>query len=794
MSLGLGAIITKAGYRGRKLILTPVVSEIVIFFLSFLLFSLLIDDIRPTIFQARDLARARLWWAGQPILHGPEFTNGGYIPGPLYYLIASIPLLLGGNWWSVSFFSIGLTALSVSLLWSAIRRYWGVGAAFWVIFLYIGSECFTNHLTTDWNASFQPIFSVMCSILIFEIWGDKGNSPKRWQWILFCLVCSLGCQIHFSIIYYLLLALCLLLISKIKRVPKINFPVFSLGILVFILPMTPYLIWRTFYKSWSIFKHLPAPYLGVPQTFSSFLGTDGNISGIQNRFIGWDGVVVSLFQGNYFFLFSLVLLSSLILISILFYESELTKKVLDRVFSNAEQRYRFKIAMIGFFFLLCTGIYWASQTNFVRYIFHLILFIDVVCGVFVIIAIKHLLLHEDIRLPYALLSAWFFLAVVIFSDSYIFLTHKTFVCIGFLSVFCLAFVFHLVHLVWIRLLSQTFVWISVFSAFAISQAASYNKFQSLMSEIVSTDPEVRTPPFYLSAGAVRWACSVIKRDTPWEDDEILERVATIRIYQGFDMTEVCRSVNREDNIEPVKQNSFTPDGYFMFREKFWMNKFHSRCIECWINRMSLPNEMRNMSLSKELEFGRPDFSYGMGLLPYRFKNPKSLIRNFHNRGKSYRLARGDEFLEGFGSEKKGHVDLGDGRHLFYWNYCNKVIFDRCRVGVVIDVSGEGWNLEYFGSPLGNRVFSQNPVTVRWVESALEVRCKDGSDEYHRLLSRIGNVRFSYLDNYFLSPLKVNVFPRCRGQVKGIKFEINGLLIQVGADRKWLERDFQTIQL
>lgn len=783
---------TKVGYRIRILILTPVVSEVFIFLLSFLLFSLLIDDIRPTIFQARDIARARLWWDGQPILHGPEFTNGGYIPGPLYYLLISIPLLLGGNWWSISFLCIALLALSVSLLWSTIRKYWGVGAAFWVSFLYIGSECFTNHLTTDWNASFQPVFSVLCSILIFEIWGDRGNSSRRWHWIFFCLVCSLGCQIHFSIIYYLLLALCLLLIFKIKKVSKIDLPAFVLGILVFILPMTPYLIWRTFYKSWSIFKHLPAPYFGVPQTFSSFLDASGNISGIQNRFMGFEGVFVSLFQGNYFFLFSLVLLSSLILISILFYDGELTNRVLDRVFPIAEQRYRFKITMIGLFFLLCTGIYWASQTNFFRYIFHLLLSISIFFGIFVAYTLKYFLPKDGIRLRYASLVSWFFLSAIILGENFSSFDHRNPVWISFLSIFFLMLAFHLAHLVRIRVETRQFIWTSVLSAFIVSQAASYNKFHNLISGSVSGDPEVRVSSF-ISAGAVRWACAIIKRDTPWNDDEIFEKISTIRVYLGFDMTEVCRSVNREAKNELVRQSHFSPDGYFMFREKFWMKKNHSQCNECWINRTSLPREIRNLSSSKDLEFGRPDFFHGMGLLPYRFKNPKGLIRNFHNRGKSYRLARGDEFLEGFGNDEKGHVDLGDRRHLLFWNYCNEEISDRCRVGVVLDLSGEDWSLEYIGSALGNRAFWQNPVTVQWEDSALEVRCKDGSDEHHPLLSRIGNVNFSYLDNYFLSPLRVNVFPHCWGQVKGIKFEIDGLLIQVGADRKWMERDFQTIQ-
>lgn len=793
MSLSLGTIITKAGYSGRKLILTPVVSEVFIFLLSFLLFSLLIDDVRPTIFQARDIARARLWWDGQPILHGPEFTNGGYIPGPLYYLLISIPLLLGGNWWSISFLCIALSALSVAFLWSALRRYWGVGAAFWVIFLYIGSECFTNHLTTDWNASFQPVFSVLCSILILEIWGDKGNSSRRWHWIFFCLVCSVGCQIHFSIIYYLLLALCLLILFKVRKVSKISLTAFVVGILAFILPMTPYLIWRTFYKSWSIFKHLPAPYFGVPQTFSSFLGTSGNISGIQNRFMGWEGVFVSLFQGNYFFLFSLVLLSSLILISIFFYDGELTNKVLDRVFLSAEQRYRFKIAIVGFLFLFCTGIYWASQTNFFRYIFHLLLSIDTLFGIFVAFTLKYCFPKDEILLRYAFLVSWFFLAAIILGENFSNFDHRSPVWIGFLSIFFLMLGFHLAHLVRIRFNTRLFVWTSVLLAFVVSQAASYNKFHNLISGSVSSDPEVRASSF-ISAGAVRWACAIIKRDTSWNDDEIFERISTIRVYLGFEMTEVCRSVNREAKIELVRQGHLSPDGYFMFREKFWMKKIHNQCNECWINRTSLPREIRNLSSSKDLELGRPDFSHGIGLLPYRLKNPKGLIRNFHNRGKSYRLSRGDEFLEGFGNDEKGHVDLGDRRHLLFWNYCNEEISDRCKVGVVLDLSGEDWSLEYIGSPLGNRAFWQNPVTVQWEDSALEVRCKDGSDEHHPLLSRIGNVKFSYLDNYFLSPLKVNVFPRCRGQVKGIKFEIDGLLIQVGTDRKWLERDFQTIQL
>jgi hypothetical protein len=157
--------------------------------------------------------------------------------------------------------------------------------------------------------------------------------------------------------------------------------------------------------------------------------------------MGWEGVVVSLFQGNYFFLFSLVLLSSLILISIFFCDGGVTKNVFDRVFSSTQQRYRFRIAMIGLFFLLSTGIYWASQTNFFRYIFHLVLSIDILFGIFIVYALKYFLPREDIRLRYALLASWFLLAAAILGENYTGFDPQAPIWICFISIFLFIFAF-----------------------------------------------------------------------------------------------------------------------------------------------------------------------------------------------------------------------------------------------------------------------------------------------------------------------------------------------------------------
>lgn len=83
-----------------------------------------------TIFQERDLERARQMAKGEWIFFGPELSGGGHLPGAFYYYINAIPIWLGFDWEGAWVLNLLVAALTFALVWWGFRKFLSVESAF----------------------------------------------------------------------------------------------------------------------------------------------------------------------------------------------------------------------------------------------------------------------------------------------------------------------------------------------------------------------------------------------------------------------------------------------------------------------------------------------------------------------------------------------------------------------------------------------------------------------------------------------------------------------------------------
>ncbi|MBK8204467.1 MAG: hypothetical protein IPK68_19915 [Bdellovibrionales bacterium] len=96
---------------------------------------------------------------------------------------------------------------------------------------------------------------------------------------------------------------------------------------------------------------------------------------------------------------------------------------------------------------------------------------------------------------------------------------------------------------------------------------------------------------HTTARAIRWACATIKKDTGWTSDVILERLATIRIKETLDFSEICKSTD-QISLDPSQKTKNVPSGYLFFRERPGFKDSRAEIFK-WIAEQNLPFELQN---------------------------------------------------------------------------------------------------------------------------------------------------------------------------------------------------------
>ncbi|MCB0408474.1 MAG: hypothetical protein KDD34_09735, partial [Bdellovibrionales bacterium] len=194
-----------------------------------------------TVYGTRDLLRSIHWWQ-HPVFHGSELSGSGYTPGPFFYIISSLPLQFAPSWWTMHYLKCTLATSAGVLIWFFGKRISGITCALWMTFLYASSRRLQASYLLDWNASFQPFFSVLFLIVLlmaFELGKEKGARVLYGAFFIL----GLSCQIHGSFTIFILFFLILNFFAK-----KVGWESWSLknlawSLFYFLIPSLPFLIW-----------------------------------------------------------------------------------------------------------------------------------------------------------------------------------------------------------------------------------------------------------------------------------------------------------------------------------------------------------------------------------------------------------------------------------------------------------------------------------------------------------------------------------------------------------------------
>lgn len=750
--------------------------------LTSLIFFLSLQDMTvPTFYQARDIHRAAEWW-NNPVLHGPEFTYGGYIPGPLYYILASIPIELGGGWWTLTLIRLTLAALAGYVIWYVARYFWGELAGFWSWLLYLNSTSVRRNSIPDWNASYQQFFSALCVLLAFFVWIHRKPSKRSTYWYLFCLVCSLGCQIHFSMSFHIALAIFIQLLGPFFGLPRLKPLTFFAGILLFLMPMGPFLIWS-----------LKNSQIGfVTTVYERFLGhanlyvPSPTATTLIYNFL--KGAWTTFGSSNFFFLFSIsTAVAGFVSIG-------LNYKKYKKYLLPQNQT---KLLILGLTFLLGTGSIFCTYPYMNRYLFHMHLFIIISVGCFCAALFKIFFKDSSKGGEFSVFAGWIALIGLVFGElSLIDIKMALLLVIGIVSVLVL-------FALRARVSNTT---TSIRAIYLVSVAAAFGLSAFSLERVTYLELEGPVPfnakgriYAHTTARAIRWACTTIKQSTGWTSDDIVERLATIKIKETLDFSEICKSTD-QISLDPALRAKNVPSGYLFFRERpgFKDNKAE---IFNWIAEQNLPIELKTDIVSHEITLDDPIFDFGVVLVPYRILNGSNAIQNFHNRARSPRLDRLDQFL--IENDRTTHsgvnvnttIQLSKNRYLLIWSLCENIHSGYCRIAVMFDLANnKDGSVEFLGSPLNLGNNSLGPVSVQWVDSKLQISCGKMGTYQIPLLSKIGNADSIPKNDMFMAPMRVRFQNPCPARATGLKFEVASTVITKGKIQLTITGDNRFVDL
>lgn len=191
-------------------------------------------------FTMRDFLRAQSLFKGELIWFGPELNFGGYLPGPAFYYLLLIPLLFTQSIVGMVFLAYALAAIAAGVMLYHMLRHHGKYSAIIALILFVNSEVYNSELYKLWNPSFTIVINFLLVSLLLGFLKYKEKKLLYWS----ALIIGVGIQIHLSVMFHWLTILTILFMQffqsgGLKEISK----TLMKAILIFMLPLIPYLIW-----------------------------------------------------------------------------------------------------------------------------------------------------------------------------------------------------------------------------------------------------------------------------------------------------------------------------------------------------------------------------------------------------------------------------------------------------------------------------------------------------------------------------------------------------------------------
>jgi hypothetical protein len=210
---------------------------ILVFFMFLLALGFLESAAIMSIFQERDVFRAREILSGSAPFLGPETNRGSSLPGAFYYYLLAFALCLRNSLSSTYFLLAFMQAATLGIGYACLTTKQGHRAGATYLLLYGGSSFVLSNFLLFYNPSYLPLFALACLIFC-----ERYVSGGGWLWLLAAgLVSGLALQIQGSAVALVIFGLLAALVIAIREKGRyvLSPAVFLIGFLMAYLPWMP---------------------------------------------------------------------------------------------------------------------------------------------------------------------------------------------------------------------------------------------------------------------------------------------------------------------------------------------------------------------------------------------------------------------------------------------------------------------------------------------------------------------------------------------------------------------------
>lgn len=734
-------------------------------FLFLLDYKELYDQTFFYVFQERDIERARNLLNGRWIFFGPELTGGGNLPGPLYYFCLAAVLFFKSHWHSAWIMQLVFAFAGAMIgLFFFNQRKSPVIAAVWFIFFSTAPMTF-RFLQIFLNVSSLLPFCVAALVFIYKTFNDDTDKKRHNSFLLASLSVGLGIQFHYSLICLFMALIFMAVFSKVLKLTPVKSRTVMLGLLIFVIPSLPYIVWVILKKSGIVLGE-PGFYVGevknAPASLA-YLIQFGLATNPEGFWLGSLKKVFFTFPFPLFFIFVSWFLKK--------YKSG-AQKIQD-IQEKQESLAHLKPLIICLIFSIIPYLNWYFSSQAVRYTmpFYVnMLLLNIFCYKWMIQSQKQTKIFNALTsLFFVIYTVWVYFNF----PSDIFGKYIFQILFAASIVLAVLFLFEKNPLYKVRTITISLV-LMVFT----NQAQFLTKdFRSL----TSFHWALFLPQTY------EWThiWEIIHQNTGWDYEFAKKRI----YYAGHHLEQSPQLfLDGYKFSQPVKLMEKMPDGFFISNRVrlqknevpfFFDGDFTKFIPRGWLIRQNLQPEVKEALTKGSIQLGK-NMSDMILIVPYWVKDKKVLPQFFHNSGEGYKLSDDDKMLNLI-PESHGVLKLAENEFLFKWN--EKIeCGEFCATGAVVKL--EKHEEEIYTIRVKAIGFTLSQIspwiipnwTEAWIRPYVEIGC--GKEKLRYIISNaIGfrrdtsqNVATPLLqgNNSFVAPFERDFDMQCGEKITSVK--------------------------
>lgn len=169
-----------------------------------------------------------------------------FYQGPATYYLLLVPIALGGNPITASYFLIFINLLALIVIYTVVQKKFGIKTAFWTGLFFCTYPSLVTYARFVWNPNFIPLFSAVVLGFLLNI----NKKKKSLFYLLLGFILGICLQFHYQSFLLIFLSFVWLALRKTKAA---GFFFVFLGIIVGFFPLVIFELRHNFYNLRTLF-------------------------------------------------------------------------------------------------------------------------------------------------------------------------------------------------------------------------------------------------------------------------------------------------------------------------------------------------------------------------------------------------------------------------------------------------------------------------------------------------------------------------------------------------------------